>query len=386
MRQLFRSAVVVALLAAASFAHAQTLGADPTLPGNTPPPNVRPPFAEWLQGVREEALARGISPATVSAALTEVEPVAQILERDRTQAEFKETLSQYLARRVDAGAIRLGRSMTQKHATVLQKASDAYQVPPHVLVAVWGLESSFGRFSGVRPLVPTLATLAYDNRRGAMFRGQLFEALTILDAGYIDLPRLKGSWAGAMGQPQFMPSSYLKYAVDFDGDGRRDIWSSSADVFGSIANYLAVNGWVSGQLWGRAVRLPATVSALAEAVPLRTTGCRAAKELTEQRSLAQWQALGVRTTDGEALPQADIQASLLRTDAGDFLVYPNYEVFLSYNCANAYAMAIARLSDRIAGTDPLPTAAPTKKKAGAKKKGASKTSARKKKASPKRRP
>ena len=372
------SAVIVALLTFP--AHGQTLGADPTLPGNTPPAPVRPPFPEWLQAVREEALARGISPSTVAAALTDVTPVAQILERDRTQAEFRETLAQYLARRVDAGAIRLGRSMAQKHASVLDKASTAYQVPPHVLVAVWGLESSFGRFSGVRPLVPTLATLAYDNRRSALFRGQLFDALSILDAGYIDLPRLKGSWAGAMGQPQFMPSSYLKYAVDFDGDGRRDIWSSSADVFGSIANYLAMNGWVSGQTWGRPVRLPATTSGLDAAAPLRTVGCRAAKELSEKRPLAQWQSLGVRTVDGDALPQVDIDASLLRTDAGAFLVYPNYEVFLSYNCAHAYAMAVARLSDRIADNDPLPAAAPAKKKAAAKKAVA------KKKAPPKRRP
>lgn len=385
MRDAFRGAALLVLLAASSLVHGQTPGAAPAPPGNTPAPDVRPPFAEWLQGVREEALARGISPATVSAALTEVTPVAQILERDRTQAEFRETLAQYLARRVDTGAIRLGRSMAQKHAPVLEKASAAYAVPTHVLVAVWGLESSFGRFSGVRPLVPTLATLAYDNRRGAMFRSQLFDALSILDAGYIDLPRLKGSWAGAMGQPQFMPSSYLKYAVDFDADGRRDIWSSSADVFGSIANYLSVNGWVPGQTWGREVRLPATTTGLAEAAPLRTVGCRAARELSEPRPLAQWQALGVRTAAGEALPEADMQASLLRTDAGAFLVYRNYEVFLSYNCANAYAMAVARMADRIADSDPLPATGPARK-AGAKKKAAARAPARKTKAPPKRRP
>lgn len=361
------SAVIVALLTLPAIADGQTLGAGSTLTGDPAPPHVRLPFPEWLQTVREEALARGISPATVAAALTDVTPVAQILERDRTQAEFRETLRQYLARRVDAGAIRLGRSMVQKHAAVLGKASRAFEVPPHVLVAVWGLESSFGRFSGVRPLVPTLATLAYDDRRSALFRGQLFDALAILDAGHIDLPRLKGSWAGAMGQPQFMPSSYLKYAVDLDGDGRRDIWASSADVFGSIANYLALNGWVPGQTWGRPVRLPATTAGLDAAAPLRTAGCRAAKELTEKRTLAQWQALGVRTADGNALPQADIEASLLRTDAGAFLVYANYEVFLSYNCAHAYAMAVARLSDRVADNDPLPAAAPAKKKATRKK-------------------
>jgi membrane-bound lytic murein transglycosylase B len=327
--------------------------------------------------VREEALARGISAPTVAAALRDIAPVAQILNRDRTQAEFKESLTEYLGRRVGTPTIRLGRQMASTHAPLLSKIEATYKVPPHVMIAVWGLESNFGRFSGVRPLMPTLATLAYDNRRSAMFRSQLFDALTILDAGHIELPRLKGSWAGAMGQPQFMPSSYLKFAVDFDADGRRDIWTSSADVFGSIGNYLAINGWVPGQTWGRPVRLPAQTKALEAAAPLRTTGCRAAKDLTETRPLAEWHALGVRTADGDALPQADVAASLLRTDAGPFLVYRNYEVFLSYNCAHAYAMAVARLSDRIADDDPLPSAAPVKKKAAPKKRAAVKKGAAK---------
>jgi membrane-bound lytic murein transglycosylase B len=374
------SVVSVLLLAGASHASGQGRSVESTTtPSATVPAPL--PFPEWLQGVREEALARGISPATVRAALSDVTPVAQILERDRSQAEFKETLAQYLARRVGTPVIRLGRSMAKTHEPVLDAVARAYDVPPPVLVAIWGLESSFGRFSGVRPLVPTLATLAYDTRRGAMFRSQLFDALAILDAGHIDLPRLKGSWAGAMGQPQFMPSSYLKYAVDFDGDGRRDIWTSPHDVFGSIGNYLAVNGWVAGQAWGRPVRLPERMDALEQAVPLRTVGCRAARELTEKRSLAEWQSLGVRTLEGGALPKADIAASLLRTDSGSFLVYQNYEVFLSYNCANAYAMAIARLSDRIADTDPLPADTPARKKASApaKKKAPAKKAAPKSK-------
>jgi membrane-bound lytic murein transglycosylase B len=328
-------------------------------------PAVTPlPFPEWLQGVREEALARGISPGTVESALRDITPVEQILQRDRTQAEFRETLDEYIARRVGVPTIRLGRQMRTTHAAVLGKVVAQYKVPSDVLVAVWGLESNFGRFSGVRPIVPTLATLAYDNRRGALFRSQLFDALAILDAGYIDLPRLKGSWAGAMGQPQFMPSSYLKYAVDFDADGRRDIWTSQPDVFASVGNYLATNGWVPGQTWGRRVTLPKDATGLAQETTLRTTGCRAAKEMSEPKPLAAWQALGVRTADGSALPNADIAASLLRTDSGAFLVYPNYEVLLSYNCAHAYAMAVARLSDRIDDTDPLPTA----KKSTSKKK------------------
>jgi membrane-bound lytic murein transglycosylase B len=270
--------------------------------------------------------------------------------------------------------------MRDTHRPVLEKVAAAYKVPPHVLIAVWGLESNFGRFSGVRPLMPTLATLAYDDRRGAMFRSQLFDALTILDAGHIELPRLKGSWAGAMGQPQFMPSSYLKYAVDFDGDGRRDIWSSQPDVFASIGNYLATNGWVAGQTWGRSVTLPKDTTTFAQDAPLRMAGCRAVKELTEPRPLARWQALGVRTAEGAALPLADIMASLLRTDSGAYLVYPNYEALLSYNCAHAYAMAVARLSDRVVDTDPLPAARAPAKKSKAKSTSKTKSASKKKKA------
>ena len=360
----FRVLLLSSLLTLVAPAQAQTPGTEAPMPDTAAAAPLVVPFPEWLQGVREEALTRGISPATVATALGDITPVEQILKRDRTQAEFKESLAEYLTRRVGTPTIRLGREKVRTHAALLARIEAEYKVPPPVMVAVWGLESNFGRFSGVRPLLPTLATLAYDNRRSAMFRSQLFDALSILDAGHIELPRLKGSWAGAMGQPQFMPSSYLQYAVDFDSDGRRDIWTSSPDVFASIGNYLAVNGWVPGQTWGRRVALPASTAALDAAAPLRTAGCRAVKDLTTKKPLAEWQVLGVRTADRTALPRAEVEASLLRTDAGAFLVYQNYEVFLSYNCAHAYAMAVARLSDRIADDDPLPVAKkPTKKTA-----------------------
>jgi len=317
-----------------------------------------PPFAVWLQEVREEALAKGISPATVQAALSDVPPVPQILERDRTQAEFKETLRQYVDKRVGVPTIRTGRQRASTYATLLTKLEATYGVPGRFIVAVWGLESNFGRFSGVRPIIPTLATLAYDQRRSTLFRTELFHALDILDRRDIDLPRLKGSWAGAMGQPQFLPSSYLRYAVDVDGDGQKNIWTSTPDVFGSVAHYLQAHGWVAGQTWGRQVHLPTGAKARAAidaAAPLRTTGCRASRELTDKLPLERWQALGVRTTGGGALPRAEMDASLLRTDSGAFLVYQNYEALLGYNCAHAYAMAVARLADRIADDDPLPT-------------------------------
>src|SRR5829696_4631309 len=198
------------------------------------PPLPPPPFDEWLSGVRAEALTRGIREATVDAALTGIEPVPTVVERDRTQAELVQTLDQYLAQRITKKVVQTAQTMRKTHETVLSQVSQKYGVPTGILVSVWGLESNFGRFSGVRPTIATLATLAYDPRRSTMFRAELFDALRILDSGDVEPAALKGSWAGALGQPQFMPSSFIKYAQDFDGDGRRDIWRSTPDVFASI--------------------------------------------------------------------------------------------------------------------------------------------------------
>ena len=212
------------------------------------------PFEEWLAAVRAEALAKGISQSTVDAALGSVERLPVVVERDRTQAEVTLTLDQYVARRVPPRAVRTARTMASTHRAELQRASARFGVPRSVIVAIWGLESNFGRFQGVRPTIPTLATLAYDGRR-TLFRDELFAALRIIDSGDVAPDALRGSWAGAMGQSQFMPSSYLKWAVDGDGDGRRDIWTSLPDVFASIASYLKEHGWVRDQRWGREVRL-----------------------------------------------------------------------------------------------------------------------------------
>ena len=313
------------------------------------PPLPQPPFAEWLDGVRAEAIARGIRQATVDEALTGLEPVATVIQRDRTQAEIVQTLDQYLKARVTARVAQTARRMHRTHAAVLQKASDQYGVPSGILVAVWGLESNFGRFSGVRPTIATLATLAYDPRRAALFRKELLDALTILDSGDVEPAALRGSWAGALGQPQFMPSSFLKYAVDFDGDGRRDIWKSTPDVFGSIANYLAAHGWQKGQTWGREVTIPESlITRLPEVAPMQTSGCLARRQMTTPLPLAEWSKLGVRTTARRALPSADIQASLVMGDQRHFLVYPNYQALLEYNCVNAYGLSVGLLGDRAA--------------------------------------
>jgi len=308
-----------------------------------------PPFEEWLAAVRVEALARGISQPTIDAALGSLERLPVVVERDRTQAERTLTLDQYVRRRLTARVVRSAREMAVQHRAELQRAADRHGVPRAFIVAIWGLESNFGRFQGVRPTVATLATLAYDGRRQRLFREELFAALRILDSDDVQLDALRGSWAGAMGQAQFLPSSYLEWAVDADGDGRRDIWTSLPDIFASIANYLKEHGWTKGERWGREVRLgDRTAARVAAAVPMRLTGaCQAARDMTEARPLSTWRELGVTQKDGSALPRADISASLVRVDTHRFLVYGNYEALLAYNCAHTYALSVALLADRI---------------------------------------
>jgi membrane-bound lytic murein transglycosylase B len=271
-----------------------------------------------------------------------------VIERDRTQAETILSIDEYLRRRVTPRFVRTANERAAAEHVTLRHVAARYGVQPRFLVAIWGLESNFGRFSGVRPVVQALATLAWEGRRGPFFRGELMHALEIVDAGHIDLPSMRGSWAGAMGQPQFMPSSFLKYAEDFDGDGRRDNWRSTPDVLASIASYLRARGWKAGETWGREVRLPAgRADAITEEVGRRDAGCKAEREMTVRRPLAVWQALGVRAADGRALPRVDREASLVRAGRRAFLVYGNYEALLGYNCAHAYALAVVQLADRI---------------------------------------
>lgn len=322
-------------------AHAQQT---PTGPGE------RPPFDTWLADLRAEALARGIREEVLSTALDGVQPVATVLERDQTQPEFRLSLDGYLKRRLTTATVRTARRELARHRAVLGRVQRASGVDPATLISVWGLESSFGRFSGVRPTIPTLATLAFDERRGELFRAELLEALAILDRGEIELARMKGSWAGAMGQPQFMPSSFTKFAVDFDGDRRKDIWTSPADIFGSIGNYLKVHGWTPGERWGREVTIPADAAPRVDALfHPRTTGCRAVRALSDPQPLDRWRAAGLRLRSGASVPAGTRAASLLQLSGRAFLVYPNYEAILGYNCAHTYALSVLLLADRVAG-------------------------------------
>lgn len=332
--------------------------AEPPRPADVP----HTTFAEFLAGVRTEALARGIRPEVLDEALSHIdEPSAVILERDRTQAEAVLTLEQYLDQRVTKKAVETGREMLARHHDLLEQIATRYGVAPSLIVGIWGFESNYGRFSGVRPTIAALATLAWDPRRSALFRAELFDALAILNRGDIEPARLKGSWAGAMGQVQFMPSSYLKYAEDFDGDGRRDIWATPADIFASIANYLKGHGWVDGESWGREVSvLPDVRQRIASEVEQRNGTCRATREMTASLPVATWQALGVRTAAGESLAAETPDAALVTGATRAFLVSHNYDALLEYNCSHAYAIGVSLLSDRIAGAAAGPLTAKVK--------------------------
>jgi peptidoglycan lytic transglycosylase B len=316
------------------------------------PPPERPAFADWLKGVREEALSRGIRQEVVDEALGQLEePLPIVIERDRAQAEIVLPLESYISRLLTPKRIRHGREVYAAQRELLDRVSREYGVPGRIVAAIWGIESNFGQFSGVRPTIGALATLAWDPRRSAFFRGELFDALEILNRGDIPLDSMKGSWAGAMGQVQFMPSSYLKFAEDFDGDGRRDIWSTPADVFASIANYLLGHGWRTGEAWGREVKVSAdALKKIRADVARRGGSCQAIRDMTVARPLAEWEALGVRLPGGRALPKSELEASLVTGSKRNFLVYRNYDALLDYNCAHSYALSVALLSDAIGGT------------------------------------
>jgi lytic murein transglycosylase len=313
----------------------------------TPAPSI--PFEDWLQALREEALQRGIRPETVQRALSGLEPVPQILERDRAQAEFSLSLTEYFERRLTRQVLDTAKKYVIEHRELLASVQAKYGVQMRYLVSVWALESNFGRFAGVRPMMPALATLAYDPRRGTLFRQQLFDALTVVDKGYIELDALKGSWAGAMGQPQFMPSSYLEYAQDFDGDGRRDIWGSDSDSLASAANLLKKGGWKPGVGWAKEVILPAGFDyGLAEG---------------PREVPSWWEAKGVKRADGLPWTAADAASPAgLILPAGwsgpAFLALPNHFAIRTYNNSTSYALGIGLLADRFAGGGPLVAAWP----------------------------
>jgi membrane-bound lytic murein transglycosylase B len=326
-------------------------GADPRGPRaqeTSVPVDAPQPFDAWLEEFIAEARGRGFSDELLEDTMAGLEPLPRVVAADRTQAELTVSFDRYLATRLTTAVVRRGRELGRRHRAVLNGIEREYDVQRRFLLAIWGMETRYGRVTGRTPIFRALATLAWEPRRAEFFRGQLYDALTIVRHGYIDADSMTGSWAGAMGQPQFMPSSYLKYAVDHDGDGRRNIWTSTADALASIANYLKGWGWNGGETWGREVRMTRALrEKVAGAVPLRTEGCFAMRDMTERVPLSQWRALGVRLKNGAPLPRADLAAGLVETEDRAFLVYTNYDAILRYNCAHHYALSIALLADRL---------------------------------------
>ncbi len=304
-------------------------------------------FDACLARLRADAAARGISETTFDGALAGVEPDQTVLDAMENQPEFVTPIWDYLARLADEQRVADGRARLAQWDSVLAAVERRYGVDRHTVVAVWGVESDYGRILGGRPLVRSLATASCLGPRQRYFRGELLATLRIVQDGDMPQEALRGSWAGAFGQTQFMPTTFQRLAVDFDNDGRRDIVSSVPDALASTANFLKRAGWVTGQPWGYEVRLPPDYGGPA--------GRRTRK------AIAEWHRLGVRRVDGSALTGDAPAALLLPAGAAGpaFIVFRNFNVIYSYNAAESYALAIAHLSDRLRGGGPFVTAWPT---------------------------
>jgi membrane-bound lytic murein transglycosylase B len=317
----------------------------------TSPPPAEPaqPFDVWLADLIHEANEKGFNDAILQNTIVGIEPLTRVIQADRSQAELNPGLGRYLSTRLTKTNITRGREQAKEHRTLLSRIEKEYGVQRRFILAIWAMESRYGRVTGREPIFRALATLAWEPRRADYFRGELFNALTMVQRKDIEAKTMTGSWAGAMGQTQFMPSSYLKYAVDFDKDGRRDIWQSVPDALASVANYLTGYGWKEGETWGREVKVSAAArEKITQEVKMRTEGCFAIRNMSEPRKLADWSKFGVRRANGGALPKASMDASLVTTgDMRTFLVYRNYEAILGYNCAHYYALSVALLADRL---------------------------------------
>ncbi|MBK8175730.1 MAG: lytic murein transglycosylase [Rhodospirillales bacterium] len=304
-------------------------------------------FDAWLEEVRSEAAQRGLTAPAVIDTLARIQLVDRVIELDQRQPELVQTFWRYVDARVTPGRVAIGEGLLSTYETLLDEVYQRYGVQPRIIVALWGMESDYGRAQGDFDVASSLATLAFDSRRSALFRSQLFALLALINQG--DVPGdVRGSWAGAIGQPQFMPTTFSRYAVDFDGDGRRDLQGDVADVFASAANYLALSGWERSAGWGQEVLLPS-------AFDFAETG------LDERKPLEEWQRLGVRQIDGRDLPLRALTGSILLPAGAKgpaFLVYDNFRALLAWNNSALFALAVGILSDELAGGGPLQTPRP----------------------------
>ena len=330
-----RSVSLFALMLLASPLSVQSIAAE----GNGSNAGLR----EWIIAFRPKALAAGVSGDIFDSAMAEVTFAPKVVERDRNQSEFTKTIWDYLETAVSDLRISNGKAALKRQEKTLSAIEGKYGIPASILTAIWGLESAYGTFRGSDPVLTSMATLAYDARRADFFEQQVIAALTILQSGDTNGAALKGSWAGAMGHTQFMPGSFIDHAVDWTGDGKRDIWGDDPrDALASSAAYLKANGWITGQPWGIEVRVPDPFDYLL-----------ANREV--MKSPSEWAALGVLDVNGNAVPDHGAASILLPAGAegAAFMVFKNFEVLETYNTADAYVIAVGHLADRIAGAEPL---------------------------------
>ncbi|MGR5555071.1 lytic murein transglycosylase [Vibrio fortis] len=298
-------------------------------------------FEQFVEKLKQQGSEQGISQSIIDQAFDGVTFKPRAVKADKNQPEKKLTLDEYIPRAVPAWKVKQAQSLYDKHHAELKRIGEEYGVQPRFIVALWGVESNFGTFTGNYRVIDALTTMAYEGRREAFFTKEAMAALTILEEGHIKPQDMKGSWAGAMGQPQFMPSSFLAYAADGNGDGKKDIWNTEADVFASAANYLSQSGWDDKYTWGRQVKVPANIS-------LDMQG----RSEEKGKYLQEWSKLGITRFDGSPLPKLDedIKAWLIMPDdqtGRSYLVYNNYNVLMKWNRSYYFALAVSHLADRI---------------------------------------
>lgn len=294
-------------------------------------------FAKWLIDLKYEALQDGVASDTLEKAFKKIKPNELVLKLDKNQPEFKLSLARYLNNTVSTTRVLKGRAKLIENKEILDGIAKRYGVQPRFLIALWGIETDFGRVLGSFPVIEALTTLAYDPRRSAFFRAELLHALHVIDDGLATVKTLEGSWAGAFGGLQFLPSVYRTYAQDYNNNGQVNIWQETGDLFATGANYLAKSGWRSDQTWGRQVLLPDSFN-------------RDLLGLGTNKKISQWQALGVRRLNGADLPDRDLASSIVWPDKDDprvFLVYNNFHTLLKWNRSNYYAVAVGLLSDML---------------------------------------
>jgi membrane-bound lytic murein transglycosylase B len=301
--------------------------------------HAKPSFDEYVVMLKQEAISKGYQSNFVDMAFAGIKYYQRAVTADKNQPESKITLESYLTSRVPEWKVKQALKFYRENAELLAQVEDKFGVQARFIVALWGNESNFGKIMGKYPVISSLTTLAYEGRREKLFKAQLFAALDILQQEHVAKDAFLGSWAGAMGQSQFMPTSFLVYAYDFDNDGKKDIWTNKADVFASIANYLKSEGWNKELTWGRQVKIP-------ENFNTELSGL----EKHKMQSLTEWQVLGVRKYDGSDLPSIDVKASLIMPDDASgriYLVYENFHTLMKWNRSTYFGAAVSYLSDRI---------------------------------------